>query len=91
MEWEKVEGDRYDCYGPADYLPEIPPDREGDGDENHATGHLEGPEKLVCDICQKTGVCVYYNNHRFCDTDDIDLMLCGECLKMGLKIIKDKT
>jgi hypothetical protein len=84
--WEKHDQD-YETFGARTYEPPLPDGASGDG--NHATGHLEGPEEATCDICQETGMCVYFSDHRFVDTDEIDLTICPKCLKMGLRVSEE--
>ena len=64
--------------------------REPDGCwDNHNSGSI-CLEDDKCIICQNEKRCLYLCNHRFGDTDELDVSICEDCLKTGLKYFEGK-
>lgn len=72
-------------------FPETKKDKDFNFDghiDNHNSGGIHiGHEE--CMICQNEKRCINLNDHRYGDTDEIDISVCDECIKMGLKFFEN--
>lgn len=46
-------------------------------------------ENRECEICRVCKKVICYSNHCHDDTDEIELIICEDCLKKGIEVVNE--
>jgi hypothetical protein len=73
----------------GDKVNEWVPEVESSNDTPHSSGRIIRLKREVeCELCKVCKKVIGLSDHRYNDTDEIVLIVCEDCLKKGLEVIK---